>query len=142
MALPIIKSLEDCADYSKIVVPFIPQLYQLPFKLREISGNRDALVQLYVETNPLVTAAAASIFLGVIFWVTSEINRNYSQVDRAWSILPPLYIGHLSLWARLAGKAHDRIDLVTVFATIWSMRLTYNYWRRGGYSIGSEDYRW
>ena len=22
------------------------------------------------------------------------------------------------------------------------MRLTFNYWRRGGYSIGSEDYRW
>ena len=22
------------------------------------------------------------------------------------------------------------------------MRLTYNYWRKGGYTIGSEDYRW
>lgn len=22
------------------------------------------------------------------------------------------------------------------------LRLTYNYWRKGGYSIGSEDYRW
>lgn len=22
------------------------------------------------------------------------------------------------------------------------MRLTFNYWRKGGYSIGSEDYRW
>lgn len=22
------------------------------------------------------------------------------------------------------------------------MRLTYNYWRKGGYQIGSEDYRW
>ena len=21
-------------------------------------------------------------------------------------------------------------------------RLTFNYWRKGGYSIGSEDYRW
>ena len=21
-------------------------------------------------------------------------------------------------------------------------RLTYNYWRKGGYNIGSEDYRW
>jgi steroid 5-alpha reductase family enzyme len=99
-------------------------------------------VQLYIETNPLVTAAAVSIFLGAIFWVASEINRNYSQVDRAWSILPALYIGHLSLWARLAGEPHDRIDVVAMFATIWSMRLTYNYWRRGGYSIGSEDYRW
>lgn len=22
------------------------------------------------------------------------------------------------------------------------MRLSYNYWRKGGYSVGSEDYRW
>jgi steroid 5-alpha reductase family enzyme len=22
------------------------------------------------------------------------------------------------------------------------IRLTYNYWRKGGYEIGSEDYRW
>lgn len=22
------------------------------------------------------------------------------------------------------------------------IRLTYNYWRRGGYKVGSEDYRW
>lgn len=22
------------------------------------------------------------------------------------------------------------------------LRLTFNYWRKGGYSIGSEDYRW
>ncbi|EDN08820.1 conserved hypothetical protein [Histoplasma mississippiense (nom. inval.)] len=23
-----------------------------------------------------------------------------------------------------------------------TLRLTFNYWRRGGYSVGSEDYRW
>jgi steroid 5-alpha reductase family enzyme len=28
------------------------------------------------------------------------------------------------------------------FSVVWSMRLTFNYWRRGGYQIGSEDYRW
>lgn len=22
------------------------------------------------------------------------------------------------------------------------IRLTFNYWRKGGYQIGSEDYRW
>ena len=27
-------------------------------------------------------------------------------------------------------------------ANITKSRLTYNYWRKGGYSIGSEDYRW
>lgn len=22
------------------------------------------------------------------------------------------------------------------------IRLTFNYWRKGGYTVGSEDYRW
>jgi steroid 5-alpha reductase family enzyme len=26
--------------------------------------------------------------------------------------------------------------------TIWGIRLTYNYWRKGGYKKGEEDYRW
>lgn len=26
--------------------------------------------------------------------------------------------------------------------TVPQIRLTFNYWRRGGYQIGSEDYRW
>ena len=26
--------------------------------------------------------------------------------------------------------------------TLLKARLTYNYWRKGGYSVGSEDYRW
>jgi steroid 5-alpha reductase family enzyme len=31
---------------------------------------------------------------------------------------------------------------VLAFSVVWSLRLTYNYWRKGGYQIGSEDYRW
>ena len=27
-------------------------------------------------------------------------------------------------------------------ADFFKIRLTYNYWRKGGYSVGSEDYRW
>jgi steroid 5-alpha reductase family enzyme len=142
MALPEIKTLQDCADFSKVVAPFIPDLFALPSRVRATGLDGAALAQLYAETNPLVTAAAASVVLGFVFWATSEVNRNYSQVDRAWSVLPALYVGHLSLWARAAGRPHDRIDVVAVFAGVWATRLTYNYWRKGGYSVGSEDYRW
>uniref|UniRef100_A0A6B2LCA5 Steroid 5-alpha reductase C-terminal domain-containing protein n=1 Tax=Arcella intermedia TaxID=1963864 RepID=A0A6B2LCA5_9EUKA len=31
---------------------------------------------------------------------------------------------------------------MTVLITIWGARLTYNFWRKGGYSSGEEDYRW
>ncbi|PFH57510.1 hypothetical protein XA68_14913 [Ophiocordyceps unilateralis] len=141
MHLPALRSLRDCGDYALTVKPFIPQLYALPERIAGIR-SLDGLNQLYAETNPLMSAFAASIVLGGVFLVASEINRNYSQVDRFWSILPNLYVIHLAVWARLADIPHSRVDLVAVVTTIWSCRLTFNYWRRGGYEIGSEDYRW
>lgn len=35
-----------------------------------------------------------------------------------------------------------RLDHVMAVSIIWSARLTFNYWRKGGYTVGSEDYRW
>ncbi|ROT35699.1 DUF1295 domain protein [Sodiomyces alkalinus F11] len=141
-ALPAVKTLEECADFSQTVKPFLPQLYELPNKILDNITNPQALLHVYVETNPLIFGFAVSIFLAAVFLVVAELNRNWSQVDRAWSILPNLYIGHLALWARLAGVPSERIEFVLAATTLWSARLTYNYARKGGYSIGSEDYRW
>jgi len=121
MALPTLLALEDCADYSKTVEPFLPQLYSLPEKLLDVVANRQSLSSLYIETNPLVSGFAISVFLGAVFLVASEINRNYSQVDRFWSLLPTFYIAHFDLWARLAGVPSQRIDAALLFSTIWSV---------------------
>lgn len=142
MALPLLKSVEECGEYSKAVEPFIDQLYELPHRIYDNIGSLDGLKQTYIETNPLMSGLGASIFLGGVFLIVSEINRNYSQVDRMWSILPNLYNVHLAVWARVAGMPHERITLVAAASTLWSIRLTFNYWRRGGYNVGSEDYRW
>ncbi|KAK1239759.1 hypothetical protein MKX07_001213 [Trichoderma sp. CBMAI-0711] len=142
MALPQIKSLQECVDYAKVVEPFIPQLYQLPHQIWQSLGSLDALRQVYVTTNPLVSGFAVSLVVGLLALIVSEINRNYSQIDRLWSIVPNLYVVHIALWARVAGLPHSRVDLIAVCTTLWSIRLTYNYWRRGGYKVGSEDYRW
>ena len=53
-----------------------------------------------------------------------------------------LYNAHYALWARMNGLPTQRLDNVLAFSVVWSIRLTFNYWRRGGYQIGSEDYRW
>ncbi|KAK3692532.1 hypothetical protein B0T22DRAFT_399898 [Podospora appendiculata] len=142
MALPALQALEECADYSKTVQPYLPQLYDLPGKLVDVLANREGLVKLYVDTNPLVTGFALSLVFGAVFLVVAEINRNYSQVDRCWSLLPTFYIAHFDLWARLAGVPSQRIDAALLASTVWSIRLTFNYWRKGGYTVGSEDYRW
>jgi len=53
--------------------------------------------------------------------VVSEANKNYSQVDRCWSILPTVYIAHFDLWAHLAGIPSQRLDAALLYSTIWSV---------------------
>ncbi|EFE39206.1 hypothetical protein TRV_06118 [Trichophyton verrucosum HKI 0517] len=142
MALPTLQSVADCADFTQAALPFLHQLSSLPTRVVEAGLNVDTLREVYLSTNPLVIAFGFSLFLVPAFVLISEINRNYSQVDRLWSILPSIYNGHFALWCRLKGLATTEINTIFIITLIWSGRLTFNYWRKGGYSIGSEDYRW
>jgi len=84
------------------------------------------------------------ICLGVAMtcFLLSEATRNYSQVDKIWSVVPVVYAWYIAC----AGGMDDRMILMAVLVTIWGARLTYNFSRRGGYSwkfwTGEEDYRW
>ncbi|RSM13650.1 hypothetical protein CEP52_001848 [Fusarium oligoseptatum] len=61
MAFPFLKSIEDCGDYAKTVEPFIPQLYALPGQILDNIADPSGLRQLYIDTNPLISAFAASV---------------------------------------------------------------------------------
>ncbi|KAK4981520.1 hypothetical protein LTR66_009919 [Elasticomyces elasticus] len=141
-ALPVVTTLSECADFYKTVLPFAPQLSALPQQILKHLFDFQSLQTIYLSTNPLISAFALSLFLAPIFLVVSEINKNYSQVDRCWPLLPTLFNAHYALWAHLNGLPTQRVDAVLVASVIWSTRLTYNYWRKGGYTVGSEDYRW
>ncbi|KAJ9655764.1 hypothetical protein H2198_005470 [Neophaeococcomyces mojaviensis] len=142
MALPIVKIASDCADYANTLRPYLYQLRPLPALVSEHLTDSTALKQLYVDTNPFVSGLAFSLFLSPFFLLASEVNQNWSQIDRVWSIIPTLYNAHWAIWSHMAGIHTERMDLRLLVSVVWSMRLTYNYWRRGGYKIGSEDYRW
>lgn len=123
MALPALQNFEDCASWAKTVEPYLPQLYELPSKLVDVVQGRQGLLDLYIHTNPLISGFAIAVILGAVFLVVAEINNNYSQVDRCWSVLPTFYIAHLDLWARLAGVPSSRIDALLVFSTAWSVSI-------------------
>lgn len=121
MGLPVIKTVSDCADFSKTVSPYIPQLYELPQQVLQSITNLQELKVLYVSTNPLISAFALSLFLAPIFLIISEINKNYSQVDRCWSLLPTLYNAHYALYAHAVGLPTQRLDTLLAFSTVWSV---------------------
>lgn len=71
-------------------------------------------------------------------WLLSIVTREYSWVDRLWSLAPPTY-----LWVMAAKVGwQPRVTLMAVLAALWGARLTYNFARKGGYRRGGEDYRW
>ncbi|KKZ61702.1 hypothetical protein EMCG_03731 [[Emmonsia] crescens] len=142
MALPTVHTVAACVDFPLTVFPFVSQLISLPTRLIESGTDIEALKQVYITTNPFITVIAFALFLAPVFLVISEVTKNYSQVDRCWSILPIVYNAHYSVWSRLNGLPTGILDTICGVSAIWGMRLTYNYWRKGGYSIGSEDYRW
>jgi steroid 5-alpha reductase family enzyme len=71
-------------------------------------------------------------------WIASLVSGDTSWVDREWSIVPVLYVWVFALNADLQST---RLDLMALLITLWGVRLTYNFARKGGYS-GVEDYRW
>jgi steroid 5-alpha reductase family enzyme len=75
----------------------------------------------------------------LVTWLLSLVTREYSWVDRSWSIIP---IGYLVVFAAAAGFHNARLNLMAVLVLAWGARLTFNFARKGGYAPGGEDYRW
>lgn len=111
-----------------IVIPFFAFRFNEPLTPYQMEVLRD-LVTIYI-------IAAGACFL------VSLVTDNYSQVDKLWSLIPIAYVWIVAIRADL----EPRILLMAFLVTVWGIRLTYNFNRRGGYSFrfwtGEEDYRW
>ena len=75
-------------------------------------------------------------------FVVGEISRNNSQMDKLWSIMPIFYTWIIAI----NGNFNFRLVIIAILVTFWGVRLTYNFAKKGAYSIkfwsGEEDYRW
>lgn len=85
---------------------------------------------------------AASNLVALACWLTTLVTNNYSQIDRLWSILPAVYSWGFVYTSLRYNQNSERAILMSALITMWGVRLTYNYWRKGGYRKGEEDYRW
>lgn len=75
-------------------------------------------------------------------FIVGEITGNNSQMDKLWSILPIVYA-----WIVVVKSGMNiRLIVMAILITIWGIRLTLNFAKKGAYSIkfwsGEEDYRW
>lgn len=97
------------------------------------------------STKRYETAFLLCLAASVFCFVVSTLSSNYSQVDKIWSIIPVLY-AWIAVYPGSDGDVDPRTLMMAVLATIWGVRLTWNFHRRGGYTWppwrGDEDYRW
>lgn len=111
-----------------LVLPFVAYQYDTPLAVEQKS--------MLIDMFKLMCAVALSCF------IISELTRNCSQVDKLWSIMPMVYTWYFA-WA---GGWDGRMVLMAALVTLWGLRLSYNFGRRGGYHWipwkGEEDYRW
>lgn len=99
-----------------------------------------ALNDLQLETLRILGIVAGCSAL--LCFTVGEITGNNSQVDKIWSLIPIAYC-----WIIAAkGGMHPRLVVMAVLVTLWGIRLTYNFAKKGAYKLrfweGEEDYRW
>jgi steroid 5-alpha reductase family enzyme len=97
------------------------------------------MFELYRTADPLVSSLWIAGGFALLCWVLSLLTKEYSWVDRLWSISPPIFAIH---FAGAASFEDTRLNLMAALTVLWGARLTYNFARKGGYAPGGEDYRW
>lgn len=88
---------------------------------------------------PYGIALDVCIVIAAACWVLSLLTKEFSWVDRVWSLAPPVYC---LIVAVDDGFQSARITVMTVLVLLWGIRLTGNFALKGGYQPGGEDYRW
>ena len=85
-----------------------------------------------------IIAAGSAAFC----FIAGEATGNNSQMDKLWSLLPIAYTWVIAT----KGGMSPRLVVMAVLATLWGIRLTWNFARKGAYKLkfweGTEDYRW
>ena len=94
------------------------------------------------QLNTLKTLGIICGCSGLFCFVVGELTGNNSQMDKLWSLLPIAYTWVIAF----NGGLTTRLVVMAVLATLWGLRLTFNFGRKGAYRLkfweGEEDYRW
>lgn len=88
---------------------------------------------------PFGTALDLCLILAALGWLWGTVRREYSWIDRVWTLCPPVFC---LIVAAATDFASPRVNLMLALVVLWSARLTFNSVRKGVYRPGGEDYRW
>ena len=121
----------------KTVLALLVTIIVIPFIAFRFDDPLTAL-----QSSTLIKVVVIYLAAAILCFIVSIIANNYSQVDKLWSTIPLAYT-----WVVAWDSGFEpRLVLMAVLVSIWGIRLSYNFSRRGGFSLrfwtGVEDYRW
>mmetsp|Transcript_89847 Transcript_89847/g.159836 ORF Transcript_89847/g.159836 Transcript_89847/m.159836 type:complete len:339 (+) Transcript_89847:50-1066(+) len=144
-----LQSLPDGPPLVAALAGSVIQLSTLAYVWQSYSSARDCLEDPLkcllhpLNADPFGRTVVYVVAFALVMWLVSlrtmpsKGTSDPSIVDRLWSIMPWIYTWH---WC-VAGEFKPRLLIMTCLATGWGVRLTTNFWIKGGFS-GGEDYRW
>lgn len=100
---------------------------------KSINGALDIIA----HEDPLKVVIVWASSFALSSFVAGLVVREYSWVDRLWSTLPVCFV----LFYAWRASFNPTMVTLSTLVTLWGMRLTFNFARKGGYS-STEDYRW
>jgi len=108
------------------------------------------------RADPLISLIWIVLVICATVYLLNFATGDYSWTDRVWSLCPIFYAWFFALSVpaphNISGNPiakikylatnHPRPLLMAVLVTVWGIRLTFNFARKGGYGLNGEDYRW
>lgn len=89
--------------------------------------------ECYANHSSLILGWTLVVFFFVYSFVWSVISGNVSKVDQLWSIVPMIYAWHFFLHEYYINQHFNaRMLLACGLISLWGIRLTYNFWKKGG----------
>ena len=98
----------------------------------------------FCSMTPPTVLIALAIIATFPFHLSFVLTDNISWIDKAWGLIPPSALLVLLAKDLLCGQFFDSQYLLFMLAlvTIWGLRITFNFGRKGGLAYEAEDYRW
>ena len=121
---------------------FTEKIFQILQNTETVFKNQN--INFYCQSDSDSSGFILSLYTSLFCWSLSKITGNFSWVDRLWSILPSIFSFHYVFHRNFCENKDFNLRqiIMIILTTLWSIRLTYNFFRKGGYQPGGEDYRW
>lgn len=124
----------------KKLLPFLllyPAVALLALRLGAVLTGEPTIAAFFFTVHPLAVVSAIAAGFSVTSYLLGAITGDYSWVDRLWSTAPVAFA-----WVHaVRGGFAPVVTVAALLVTLWGIRLTYNFARRGGYTT-TQDYRW